>query len=112
MAFFISRDPVTHTITDPATGETATVDIVPLNAGDQVAIQDSIRMQIGEDASPEARIGSLKLLIVERALVGWSLDVAPTRNTIERLNPEVFEQIFQLANASASPNPTKTEPQS
>jgi hypothetical protein len=106
MSFFVARDPITHTITDTDTGETATVDIRPLNAGDQVAIQDTIRVLIGDEAEPEVNIGTMKLLIVERALAGWSLDLALNRNTISALKPEIFEQIYRLANGgepTASP---------
>lgn len=100
MAFFVNREPVSHTITDPDTGETATVQIVELNAGDLVGIQDSIRVTQDEndDMSPEFLLGTMKMLQVEKALVGWSLDGTPTANTIANLDPRVFEQIATIVN--------------
>jgi len=110
-SFFVSREAVTHTITHPDTGETATVDIRPMNAGDQVAIQDSIRMSIAADGDgiedAELRAGTYRRMLVERLLVGWSLDVPLTPNTLDKLDPRIYNQIAELCSGQpVGGNPT------
>lgn len=101
MSFFIKNETYKVTITHPDTEETAEVELRPLNAGDTAAFSDTIAMTMGEE--PSIRLGSLRLMMVERAVVSWSLEVAPSRSTIERLDPRVFEQIFQAIESPSSP---------
>lgn len=97
MSFFISNETYKRTITDPVSGEEAEVELRPLNAGDRAALEDTIRMEAG-DSNPQVLLGTMRRLTVERALVGWSLEVSPTPETIKSLNPDVFEQIFEHVN--------------
>lgn len=102
MAFFTDLTPTEHTITDPDSGETATVKIRKLTAGDLAGIQDSIRLSMeGDNPTPEVQIGIFRMMIVEKSLVDWSLDTPVSPNTIRMLNPLVFEQIFALCNEDA-----------
>jgi hypothetical protein len=100
MTWFTKTELSTHTITDPDSGEEATIQIRELNAGDQAAIQDSIRMRVGDNPEPEIRIGAFKLLMVEKALVSWSLDLGVSPSTIRQLTPAVFEQVFDHVNGT------------
>lgn len=101
MSFFTKTDTYRITITDPDSQETAEVELRPLNAGDQAMFSDTIAMT--GDQEPSVRLGSLRLLMVERAIVSWTLDVSPTRASIEQLTIPVFEQIFEAVNAGESP---------
>ncbi len=100
MSFFTNLEPTEHTITDPDTGETATVQIKKLSAGDLASIHDSIRMNLGDkgEARPDINLGAFRMLIVEKSLVSWSLEQPVTPNTIRLLSPAVFEQIFDICN--------------
>lgn len=96
--FFVSRDAVTHVITHPDTGEEATVEIRRMNAGDQVAIQDSIRMNVNEDGIEDAEIraGTYRKMLVERLLVAWSLPLPVTPTTLDQLDPRIYNAIAEL----------------
>ena len=69
-----------------------------LNAGDMAVIQDTVRILAGNDPAPDVKIGAMKLIMVERALVGWSLEVSCTPSSIRNLDPRVFEAIFKIIN--------------
>jgi hypothetical protein len=104
MAFFVENTTTEHEITDPVTGEKASVTIRKLNAGDTAAIQDTIRMTLGEKPDAEFKLGEFRLLMVERALVAWSLPKPVTPMTIRALEPDVFEQIFNIVNQQGTDN--------
>jgi len=91
MSFFTPTEVYRITIKSPD-GAESWVELRPLNAGDQATIQDSIALSSEGEAS--AKLGTLKRLMVERAVVNWGLDVSPTPNTLADLEPSVFEQIF------------------
>lgn len=90
--WFTRRDAAKHQIELPGSDEKAEVELRPLNAGD-VAAMNELKLS-GEGAS--LALGEVKLLTVERALVGWSLGREITPDTIRQLNPLVFEQIHAL----------------
>jgi len=104
MAFFTSNEVTSHTIHDDE-GNEATINVRALNSGDQAVIQDSIKMSIGDNPEPDIKIGAFRLLMVERALVSWSLDLPVSPNTIRQLEPSVFEQIFNIVNGSEEEAP-------
>jgi hypothetical protein len=100
MAFFIKQTTYRRDITDPDSGETSWVELRPLNAGDTAMFSDSIAMTNEDDeVAMSVRLGTLRMLMVERAVVAWGLEVSPTPETIRQLHPKVFEQIFQHIDA-------------
>jgi hypothetical protein len=109
MGFFIDQAPYEREIEAPS-GEKGTVKLRRLNAGDQAAIQDTLRMSINEDADASMAIGTMRMLTVRRALVGWSWMPSPTPETISQLEPEVFEQIYSYCEMGTPPTlPTTDE---
>lgn len=84
-------------------GEKATVTLRPLDAGDRAELQDTMRMELaaeeGSDEgriTPEMKMGSMRMLTVERAVVSWTLPgPGPTRASVRSLHPDVFEKIFE-----------------
>jgi hypothetical protein len=97
MGFLVGDDTYERTYDDPdGSDEKLTVTLRPLNAGAAAAIEDTIAMEIGENEQPVAsvRLGRLKLLHVQHAVVSWSLPVSPTAETIARLHPDVLNAIF------------------
>lgn len=97
-SFFVPRDAVTHVIKHPDTGEEASVEIRRMNAGDQVAIQDSIRMMLSEDGVEDAQLqlGTYRRLLVKRLLVSWSLELPVSDSTLDQLDPRVYNEIADL----------------
>lgn len=81
-------------------GEKASVTLRKLNAGDQAAIHDSIA--VSEDAA-EIKLGTIKLLMVTRAVEKWDLPLAPTEASIKSLEPAVFDQIVEAVEFGGSP---------
>lgn len=76
--------------------ESFVVELRPLDAGDRAAIRDSLAMELdaqGEAASVQARLGTIEILTVEKAVVDWTLTPGPSRATIGRLRPDVLEAI-------------------
>lgn len=102
MSWFVETETYKRDITDPLSGETSWVELRPLNSGDRAMLEDALRMQ-AEDASVDVKLGTLRLLTVERAVTNWGLPLSPTRSTIEALNPEVFEQIYNLCSFGVAP---------
>ena len=101
--WFVKSDVVRHTIRHPQSGAEAEVELRPLTAGD-VAVLNEIRLNAGGGGA--IALGEAKLLAVERALVGWSLPQAITRDTIAQLNPLVFEEIYRLVDGGEGANGT------
>lgn len=83
-----------ETIAVARAARTAEVELRPLTAGDMAELN---QLNLENDG-PALRLGKAKLRAVELALVGWSLGPI-TRETIEQLNPMVFEQIHDLVDA-------------
>jgi hypothetical protein len=80
---------------------TEKVTLRPLNAGDRAEIDDAIRIEFADatddeeaKVSPQVRIGTMKRLVVSRALVSWTLELPVSEATLSQLQPDVFEQIF------------------
>lgn len=104
----------------PGEGETATVTMRPLNAGDQADIQDILRMEYSDDEGDDNRsqlaIGSMRRMSVEKACVDWNIPgPKPTPEAIRQLAPVVFEQIYahvRLGNVHPTlpPAPEKKPP--
>lgn len=102
MPFFVPAQTSSHEITSPD-GETASIEIRQLNAGDVASIHDSIRLST--DAEPEVKLGAFRFAMVEAALVSWSLPEDLTPNTLRQLEPIVFDQIYQAVNSSQDESP-------
>lgn len=83
------------------------VEFRPLDAGDRAAIRDSLAMEVSEDESVslEARLGTIELLTVERAVVSWTLTPAPTREVLRRLRPDVLEALREATSFGRAPAP-------
>lgn len=84
---------------------TETVTLRPLMAGDKADIQDEVRISLAggdneddEDGgganAAELRIGAQRILVVSRAIVGWTLPKAVSVSAVRSLNPKVFDQIY------------------
>lgn len=85
---------------------TMTVELRPLDAGDMAELQE---IRLRENGGAVA-IGENKLLAVEKAIVGWSLPTAPTRDAIRQLNPIVFEKLWELVDVGEGPTVPASEP--
>jgi hypothetical protein len=55
-------------------------------------------MLVGDEGIEDAEIraGTYRRLLVERLLVGWSLGVAVTSNSLDELDPRVYDEIATL----------------
>lgn len=105
MPFFIDTTPYEREVEAPG-GEKGTVKLRRLNAGDQAAIQDTLRMSLSEDADASLAIGTMRMLTVQRALIDWSWPgPKPSQESIAQLEPEVFEQIFSWCEIGSPPTP-------
>jgi hypothetical protein len=111
MGFFISTDTYTRKIKSPD-GDEGEVTLRRLNAGDQAAIQDTLRMSLEEGADASLAIGTMRMLTVERALIKWDWEgPQPSPESISQLEPEVFEQIYSHVEIGTPPTPPKSAPQ-
>lgn len=103
MPFFIDTKPYEREIVAPD-GEEGKVVLRRLNAGDQAAIQDTLRMSISEDADASLAIGTMRMITVTRALIDWSWPgPKPSPESISQLEPEVFEQIYSHVEMGTPP---------
>lgn len=103
MPFFIKTEPYTREVEAPD-GEKGTVTLRRLNAGDQAAIQDTLRMSLSEDADASLAIGTMRMLTVNRALLDWSWPgPKPSPEAVSQLEPEVFEQIYAFVEIGSPP---------
>jgi hypothetical protein len=92
----------TITVTNPDTADTAEVELRQLDAGAQAEIQDTLVVRLAQEAGQgedvdvdvQAKMGTLKLITVEKAIVRWTLPVDVTPAVIRQLHPKVLEQIF------------------
>jgi hypothetical protein len=111
-SWFIDASTYDEEIIHPDTGEKATVTLRDMDSGAQAEIQDTLEVTIrqeqeldgGErdreeldeqDLDVRAKMGTLKLLTVERSVVSWTLPVPVTRATLRQLDPRITEMIFQ-----------------
>lgn len=111
MGFFIANDKPYEKEIEAPDGEKGTVTLRRLNAGDQAAIQDTLRMSISEDEAADASmaIGTARMLTVNRALINWSWPgPKPSPEAISQLEPSVFEQIY--SHVEIGTPPTKPAP--
>ena len=107
--FFISTELYEREVTAPD-GSTGKVRLRRLNAGDQAAIQDTLRMAIGDEADAALKIGTMRMLTVSRALVDWDLPgPKPSPEAISQLEPDVFEQIYGFVEIGSPPTGTTSE---
>jgi hypothetical protein len=95
----MTRETYDREIENPVTKEKATVTLRNLSWGD-ITKTNEIRFSQGEDGEGIGKMlpGENKLLLVELALVRWTLPMEITRDTIRQLNPLVGEQIFRHVN--------------
>ena len=92
MGWTSKTDTYKRTIVDPETEETADVELRPLSWGTTLRMNE---IKLGADADGGvARLspGDNKLLMVEMALVAWTLPLPITRDVLQQLNPLVGEQ--------------------
>jgi hypothetical protein len=72
-----------------------------LDAGAKAEIEDTVALDVDADAetaTPRPQVGRMKILVVEKAIVDWTIPgPSPTPSTIRALHPAVFEQIFAWA---------------
>jgi hypothetical protein len=109
--WFVPGETYRRELRHPDSGEESYVVLRPLNAGDRAELEDTVQIEAGEqredgeEAVPRTtvRMGLMKLLTVERAVVEWGLPVSPTRETIRRLDPEVLDAIFALVSFGGIP---------
>lgn len=95
----------------PGKGEKATVTLRRLNAGDQAAIQDTLRMGIGEGADATPALGTMRMLTVQKSLVDWTLPgPKPSPEAISQLDPEVFDQIYAHCEIGTPPTDQQEKP--
>lgn len=107
MPFFITTEPYKREITAPD-GEKGECTLRRLNAGDQAAIQDTLRMSLSEDADASLAIGTMRMLTVQRALIDWNWPgPKPSQESISQLEPEVFEQIYSFCEIGSPPTPSQ-----
>lgn len=88
-------------------GEEAEVTLRLLNAGDKAEVEDQQQVRVDADeetVTPEMRMGSMKHLIVNRALVSWTLPLPPpTEAIVASLDDGIFQQLFALASFGQPP---------
>lgn len=94
-AWFTTTDTYERPIKDPDSGEAGTVKLKPLDWGATLRMNElKLEQAIDGGSSVKLSPGESKLLMCELALVEWSLPLPITRDTLQRLNPAVGEQIF------------------
>lgn len=103
MAFFVDRKktfPVE--ITNPETGEKASVELRKLDAGDY-ADRSSKMMRVDVDKDPRTGkptenisfdSGGAKLFTIHRSVVSWDLPVPVSFRAIRSLDDDVLEQLY------------------
>jgi hypothetical protein len=94
MSFFVENTTYKVPITDPESGEKAEVELRRFDAGARAVLEDTVRLTAGEDATAEVLLGTMRLITVEQAIVTWTLPVSPTKDSIRKLQPKVFDQIY------------------
>jgi hypothetical protein len=102
----------TRTITDDRDDEKFEIVYRPLTAGDRAELQDLARMSTDQDeaGSAEMRLGAAQIITLERAIVSWNLPLSKTKQTIEALHPDLFDQIFSnIAWGSPPDEPDEAE---
>jgi hypothetical protein len=104
MGFFIDTKTYEREVISPD-GDKGQVTLRKLNAGDQAAIQDTLRMRLADDgADTSMLLGTMRMITVERAVVDWSWPGAkPSPEAISQLEPEVFEQIYSYVEIGSPP---------
>lgn len=110
MGWFQNTEVYEREITDPETGEKAQIWLRPLAWGDVLKMNE-IKLEQDEAGEASARLnpGQNKLLLVELALVRWSLPDEITRETIRRLNPLVGEAIYRHVDVGEAPSSEEDE---
>lgn len=87
----------------------------PLSAGDRAVMQDLARMSMGgeedegEGAVAEMRIGAAQVITLDRAIVSWDLPLAKTRQTIEQLQPAIFDGMYAHVSWGSLPEDSELE---
>lgn len=112
MGFFITTETYDREV-EGTNGEKGTVTLRRLNAGDQAAIQDTLRMSLSEEADASMALGTMRMLTVQRALIKWSWEgPQPSPEAIAQLEPEVFEQIYAYVEIGSPPTESTPGPTS
>jgi hypothetical protein len=101
VAFFQETEHYEVEISDG--GETATVTLRPLTAGDLAAIYDSSTVSA---VSTMSGVGTLKLVMCQRAIVSWTLEGNPTMAKLRALKPKVLDAIFEAIKSDGTEDPT------
>jgi hypothetical protein len=97
MAWTVSSITREVTITDPDSGDTATVIIKKLSEGDLQLRTDSMSVAlVGEGASMNIALGQLRRIDLESSIVSWDIPGLPfTKAEIGNLDPAIAGQIYE-----------------
>lgn len=109
---FADTKPYDVQLVDATDGEEWTVTMRPLNAGHQAQLLDQLAVEeSGDSVLERPRIGTMKLLLVNAAVVKWTLSQPPTPDTIAQLRPDLFEQLYDKARFAGDEleNPTEAQ---
>lgn len=95
-----TTDTYTRTVQDPETKDVADVTLRPVDYGtvlktNEVKLEGEVRISSGDN----------KLVMLERAIVSWTIPLPATRDGIQRLNPLVGEQIWYYVDAGEGKPP-------
>ena len=105
MAWTTTAEPEEREIRDPASGETAKVYMRPLSWGDLQKLNElKLRQQLDGGSEVALSPGENKVLMVDMAVVRWTLPFPKTRETIQALPPPVGEQLFALVDVGRGPD--------
>lgn len=89
MSWQVSQDTYTRTVRNAA-GEEATVVYRHLSGYQRARLQ-SMRASEG---GAELDLGAMQARAIELAVVSWTIPVELSRESIERLPPDVFDRVF------------------
>lgn len=101
--WFTSTEKYEREIESP-NGAKATVVLRRLNAGDQAAIQDTMRLIVDTEET-SLKLGTLRHLTVQKAVLDWDIPgPKPSPEAIAQLHPDVFEQIYAAVEFGSAPD--------
>lgn len=102
--WFVERTTYTRKI-KAASGAEAEVVMRPLNAGDRAEFNE-IQLFQDEDGEGSGRLrpGRMQLLMVERAVVSWTIPgPGPSSESIAQLDPRIFDQLYDAVSFGNPP---------
>lgn len=113
---FAGTEPYEFTLVDKSDKEEWTVWLRPLNAGDQAKLLDQMAVEEGENEDDrdvtKPRLGTVKLLLVNEAVIRWTLPQPPTPHTIAALRPDLFDLLYDATKFAGDELGNPTSPAS